>query len=90
MAIPLAAIIQVVIDRLLFRPAEAEVKPPIGRDSLSKFSYEVQEYVQDVRKRVRRKESGAPIENGYEVEDEIEAIANDLDGLLAQTNEPDK
>jgi predicted PurR-regulated permease PerM len=90
MAIPLAAIIQVVIDRSLFRPAEAEVKPPMGRDSLSKLSYEVHEFVQDVRKRVRRKEPGTLIENGDEVEDAIEAIANDLDGLLAQTIEPDK
>ncbi len=89
MAIPLAAILQVIIDRSLFRPVESEVKPPEGRDRLSKLSYDIHEIVQDVRKRVRRKESGTQDENSDEIEDAIESIANDLDELLSQSIEPD-
>ena len=89
MAIPLAAIFQVILDKSLIRPMGSEIKAPEGRDQVSKLSYEVDEFVQDIRKRVRHKETGTIDENSDEIEDAIESIANDLDSLLAQTIEPD-
>jgi predicted PurR-regulated permease PerM len=85
MAIPLAAIFQVILDRSLLRPADSKMKAPAGRDRLSKLNSEVQEYIQDIRKLVRRKEVAAAVQDGDEIEDSIEAIATDLEHLLAQT-----
>ena len=89
MAIPLAAVFQVILDRSILRPVESEIKAPMGRDRLSKLSYELQEFVQDIRKLVRRKEAGVLDENGDEIEDAIESIATDLEGILEQNIQPD-
>ena len=86
MAIPLAAVFQVILERSLLRPEGAQIKAPPGRDHLTKLSYEAQEFVQDVRKLVRQKTAG---DQNDEVEDAIESIAAQLDGLLSQTIEPD-
>ena len=88
-AIPLAAVFQVILDRSLIRPVELEIKAPVGRDRLSFLSYEVKEFVQDIRKRVRRKEASTEKENSDEIEDAIESIATDLDTLLTQTHPPE-
>jgi len=83
LAIPMAAIIQILLGRFLL---EADVQPqpvPIGRDRLSILRLQAQELAQDVRKRVRVKEESAE-EVEDQVEDALEAIALDLDGLLAQ------
>ncbi len=89
MAIPLAAVTQVILDRLLLHPDRPAIDVPAGRDRLSKLSYETQEFVEDVHKLVRRKGSGKGDEGSDEIEDAIESIATDLEGLLAQTIQPD-
>jgi predicted PurR-regulated permease PerM len=85
MAIPLAAIIQVVLDRSLLRPAEKKIEEPVGRDNLSVLHLETQEFINDIRKLVRKKETGATADGADEVEDAIESIATELDGLLVET-----
>jgi predicted PurR-regulated permease PerM len=89
MAIPLAATAQVILARLILDPAGPSLEAPTGRDRVSKLSYELQEFVQDVRKRVRLKEAGSADGDSDDVEDAIEAIATDLDGILAQNIQPD-
>ncbi len=89
MAIPLAAVFQVILDRSFLRPVESKIEPPTGRDRVSQLSYEVQELVQDVHKLIRRKESIPADGDNDEIEDAIEAIASDLDDLLAQSVEAD-
>ncbi len=89
MAIPLAAVFQVILDRSLLQPVESKLKPPAGRDRLSQLSYEAQEFVQDIHKLIRRKESNPGDGDNDEIEDAIEAIASDLDDLLAQSVQPD-
>lgn len=89
MAIPLAAVAQVILDRLLLHPGGSVIEVPAGRDRLSKLSYETQEFVEDVHKLVRRKEASTGDEGSDEIEDAIESIATDLEGLLAQTIQPD-
>ncbi len=90
MAIPLAAIIQVLLDRSLLRPAKTEIKKPQGRDSLNKLHYEAQEYMKDVRNIVRKKEVNPTDAGADEIEDALESIATELDDLLIQSMPPEE
>jgi predicted PurR-regulated permease PerM len=83
LAIPLAAVIQLVLNSFVFRRRSAEQAPPLGRDAVSMLRYEAQNLVQDVRMLVREKEDEAEAEVD-QVEDTMEAIMNDLDAILAQ------
>ncbi len=86
MAIPIAAIVQLFLDRFVFRSAvpEAELSP--GRDFASRLRYEAQSLAQDLRRqsRLQRKGSDQWMQQADQVMDEIEAITTDLDSLLAQ------
>ena len=88
MAIPIAAIIQLLLDRFVFQAGtlESEVSP--GRDLASRLRYEAQDLAQDLRKQARLKKGGSDlrVKQIDQVMDEIEAITTDLDSLLAQVN----
>lgn len=85
LAVPMAAIIQLIIDRFFLSPEPVEVQAQVelGRDQLGLLRYEALDLAQDVRKQLRQKEDPA---DGVtdEVEDNIESIANELDRILAQ------
>jgi predicted PurR-regulated permease PerM len=81
-AIPLAAIIQVLLDRFVINTTLTEEPVIVGRDRSSVLRYEVQELTKDIRTSIRRKEV-EPDDETDEVEDTIEAIATDLDSVLA-------
>ena len=83
LAIPMAAIIQLLLDRFVLGLDAIEQDTPDGRDYLSKLRYEAQELVRDVRKQIRHKEEETS-EHTDAVEDEIESIATDLDSILAR------
>lgn len=89
MAIPMAAIIQLLLDRFVFHPGtiEAEVSP--GRDLASRLRYEAQDLTQDLRKQARLKKGGSDlsIKQVDQILDEIETITTDLDNLLAQVSD---
>jgi predicted PurR-regulated permease PerM len=76
-AIPMAAILQLVFDRFFTASQDA----PAGRDHVSLLRYEVQDLVQDIRKRIRHKEDSASDESDR-LEDILETIATDLDHVL--------
>jgi hypothetical protein len=88
MAIPIAAIAQLLLDRFVFHPAtlESEISP--GRDLASRLRYEAQDLAQDLRKQARLKKGGSDlsIKQVDQVLDEIETITTDLDSLLAQVS----
>ena len=86
MAIPIAAIVQIFLDRFLFRGAAPELDGSPGRDYASRLRYEAQALAQDLRKqsRLKRQVSDPWVTQTDQVMDEIEAIATDLDALLAQ------
>jgi hypothetical protein len=88
-AIPLAAIFQVLMERSLLRPIGSKINVPEGRDRLSMLRYESQEFIMDIRKLVRRKEASTAQDDNDVIEDAIESIATDLDGLLASTAKAD-
>ncbi len=86
MAIAIAAIIQILLDRFVFRPGALEPEiSTTGRDYTSRLRYEAQDLAQDLRKQARLKKEGSDLEVDQidQVMDEIESITTDLDALLA-------
>lgn len=95
LAIPLAAILQILIKRFLFAlpPPEEAVNPTSltlptmtsldSRDQIGKLRLEAQELAQDIRKQARGEETPATAK-AEQIEDLIEAIAVDLDNLLIE------
>ena len=90
MAIPIAAIIQLLLNRFVFGPEAAEPEVSAGRDYASRLRYEARDLAQDLRKQARLKKGGSDlrIKQTDQIMDEIEAIATDLDSLLAQASGP--
>lgn len=94
LAIPLAAIIQIFVNRMLFDlpvPEEvvagpAQVPDAANRSRVTVLRMEAQALAQDVRKNVRNvpEDQGQPDQEGEAAEDMIETIAEDLDRLLLQ------
>jgi AI-2E family transporter len=88
MAIPMAAIIQLVLNRFIFHPAAMEPEVSAGRDYVSRLRYDAQDLAQDLRKQARLKKGGSDlrIKQLDQVMDEIETITTDLDVLLARAS----
>ncbi|HDQ70725.1 MAG TPA: AI-2E family transporter [Chloroflexi bacterium] len=86
MAIPIAAILQLLFNRFIFNPASAETEVAPGRDYASRLRYEAQDLAQDLRKQARLKKGGSELQvkQTDQIMDEIETLATDLDALLAQ------
>jgi hypothetical protein len=86
MAIPMAALIQILLDRFVFGPAAIEPEVSTGRDYASRLRYEAQDLAQDLRGQARLKKGGSDlgIKQTDHILDEIEAITTDLDSLLAR------
>jgi len=91
MAIPMAAIIQLVLNHFVFKPVTVELEAPEGRDYASRLRYEAQDLIQDLRKQTRNRKRGSDqkIMQIEQVMDEIETITANLDALLAQSNHSD-
>jgi len=91
MAIPIAAILQLLLDRFVFDPGTTESETTPGRDYTSRLRYETQDLVQNLRKQARIKKGGSVqrVKQIDQVMDEIEAITTDLDALLAQVHTSD-
>lgn len=85
MAIPMAAIIQLMLDRFVFQSAELEPEDSTGRDQTSRLRYEAQDLAQALRRQARIKKGGSDsqVKTIDKVMDEIEAITTDLDVLLS-------
>jgi predicted PurR-regulated permease PerM len=91
MAIPLAAILQLLLDRFVFQAGITEAEVSTGRDYLSRLRYEAQDLAQDLRKQARLKKDGPDlvVKQVDQILDEIEVITTDLDSLLAQAGNSD-
>ncbi len=91
MAIPIAAIVQLVLNHFVFQQPSVEMEVSDGRDYASRLRYEAQDLVQDLRKQARHKKRGSDrkVNQLEQVMDEIETITTNLDTLLAQTNNSD-
>lgn len=89
MAIPLAAVIQLILDRTLMQK-EPEAQGMIaGRDKLNLLRYETQEFLGGIRNQARQSQPG-DTNNRTRIDtvlEEMEMVARDLDALLAQKAE---
>ncbi|MGD0751549.1 MAG: AI-2E family transporter [Anaerolineales bacterium] len=88
MAVPMAAIIQLLLDRFVFHKGTLESEDSPGRDLASRLRYEAQELAQGLQKQARLKKGGSAqqVKQIDQVLDEIETITTDLDALLAQVH----
>jgi predicted PurR-regulated permease PerM len=86
MAVPIAAIIQLVLDRFVFNPVALEPEVSPNRDYSGRLRYEAHDLAQDLRKQARFREGGSDLGDRQldQLMDEIETITIDLDALLAQ------
>jgi predicted PurR-regulated permease PerM len=83
-AIPLAAVLQLFINRHLLTLQGDDLNQGDGqRDLTSLLRYQTQELMQDLRSLFRRKPDALTLDQ-EEVEDSLEAIALDLDAFLAR------
>ena len=85
LAIPIAALLQLLMNRVVVEPRSQETVP-VSRDSIGRLRYEAQNLAQDVRKQFERKQE-APSEEEDRLEDTIEEVAQDLDALLAHLDD---
>ena len=82
LAILLASIAQLLLDRF-WLSREAQTAAPIeGRDHISLLRHEAQEVLQDARLSIRRKE-GAPSTHDEHFEEKIETLATELERILS-------
>ncbi|HQU43259.1 MAG TPA: AI-2E family transporter, partial [Pirellulales bacterium] len=81
LAIPMAAVIQLLLDRWVFRTEASDVPEPAGRDVLSLLRYQIRELLRDVQQQIRQKESAATPRSDR-VEESVESLAVDLDRAL--------
>ena len=87
LAIPMAAIVQLILDRLLLQPEINDPPAPVARDAVSRLRYEVQELIQDVRSQFRHKDEPTA-DDADEVEDLVESLALDFEHELALLEAP--
>jgi predicted PurR-regulated permease PerM len=87
MAIPIAAIIQLLLDHFVFNAKAIEPEVSDGRDYTSRLRYKAQGLVQNLRKQARVKKGGSDlrVKQIDQMMDEIESITTDLDALLEKT-----
>jgi len=86
LAVPLAAVFQVLLDRMMLRavsPAALEIG---GRDKLALLRYQTQDIASDLRQQVRAKTEDMDADVDA-AEEELEALLLDLDSLLAAAQE---
>jgi len=91
LAVPIAAIIQFLINRFVIAPVREPDLKPEGRDTLSVLRLQIQELAND-----SRKQAPEGIEGMQDIQDEerfaemIESLAMDLDQVLAQVPQTDE
>lgn len=81
LAVPVAAILQLLADRLVLQVDEVNELETGGRSRLSLLRYQAREIAQDTRKQVRHKEQD-PETSSDQLENEIESLALELDRIL--------
>jgi predicted PurR-regulated permease PerM len=84
LAIPLAALIQILLNDVVTRREAGHLAPPEGREPIDALRYQAQELLQDVRTQMRYKPQKASDQEDDKIEDLVEVAALGLDDFLAQ------
>lgn len=87
LAIPMAALIQILLNAVVVKHESADHDQPASRDQVGALQYQAHELIQDVRSQMRYKPQDASDEENDEIEDLIEVAALRLDEALAQAGE---
>lgn len=87
LAIPLTAILQILLDYFLLNRDAAKSNAVEGRDQASKLQYETNELILDIRNRLRNKEDDGAAKTVVELEDSVEMIAVDLNSVILRLKE---
>ena len=82
LAIPLAAILQSLLDHYLLGRDALEPPVPVGRENVDRVRYQTQKLMRDLRLLIRKGTPHQSLEVD-EIEESIEGIASDLQRLLA-------
>lgn len=85
LAIPIAAILQLLLDRFLLARQLDSTAGIQERDYAGLLHYEYEEFRQDIRKVIRKKDEDTDDLND-EIEDELERLVNQMDDLVARVN----
>lgn len=83
LAIPVAAVFQLLLDRFILNRQQDSAESIPGRDFASKLQYEYQELRQDIRKVIREKEEDTAEQND-ELEEELERLIDQMDSLISR------
>jgi hypothetical protein len=86
LAVPLAAVFQVLLDRLMLRAVSPANLAIGGRDKLALLRYQTQDLANDLRQQVRTKTEDMDVDVDA-AEEELESLLLDLDSLLAAAQE---
>jgi len=86
LAVPLAAVFQVLLDRMMLRASSPAALEIGGRDKLALLRYQTQDIASDLRQQVRAKTEDVDADVDA-AEEELEALLIDLDSLLAAAQE---
>ncbi|MCB0090371.1 MAG: AI-2E family transporter [Caldilineaceae bacterium] len=92
LAIPLAAVLQIFFNHFVLNISpteenmvEASNTNVAGRSRVSTLRLQAQDFVNDIQKKVRKETDSEPVSDATEqIEDLLEAIAEDLDSILDQ------
>ncbi len=87
LAIPLAAIVQMLLNRFLLVPAAAEPHKSLGRGARSVLRYDAQQLLRDIR---LRDNAETPSGKTDHLREAIEAVARDLDAQLRRGDGQDE
>lgn len=79
MAIPLAVIIQVLVERLLLNTAQQPVAEIAGRDQVALLRYQAQDLAGDLRERIKEHDEH---DDDSIIEEDLEAVVGEIDELL--------
>lgn len=86
LAIPMAAIIQLLLDRYVLGAAALEPQVPASRDTIGQLRFQTQALIQEVRLQMREKDDPTS-SRADRLEETIETIAQRLDESLARKSD---
>ncbi len=88
LSVPIAAFIQIGLDRFVSSSRMTEPEQPIGRDRPSVLRLEAHDLIEDIRRQQRQKRDAPGVQED-QVLDMIESMAADLESSLAGAAEPE-
>ncbi len=86
LAIPLAAIIQVLLDVWVLSREAQQTTAIEGRDKAAVVRYQAQDLAQDIRERIRTRLTDQEQNSADSIEEQIEALVGEIDQLLVQAS----